>query len=69
MRLRQSKIIASLLLCLSPVISWCAQATPPPPVPPPPPGLPIDDYIPFMIIVALTLGVFYFRKVRFQKKA
>lgn len=68
MRLPESKIISSFLLCLLPAISLWAQATPPPPVPPPPPGLPIDEYIPFMIIVALVFGAFYFRKANLQKK-
>lgn len=67
MRLHHKKITVSLLLCLYPVVSLLAQATPPPPVPPPPPGLPIDDYIPVMIIVAMLIGVYFLRKSKIQK--
>ncbi len=68
MRLRQIKIIALFLLCLIPVASISAQpSTPPPPVPPPPPGLPIDNYIPVMIIVAMFIGVYFLRKSKTEK--
>ena len=37
---------------------------PPPPMPPPPPGLPIDDGIIALFIVALLYGVYKFNKIR-----
>lgn len=61
MRLQKIKIAALLLLCFTQTVGLFAQDFPPPPAPPPP-GLPIDDYVPFMILIALIIGVFYFIK-------
>ena len=51
-----------LLMCLTQVSFLFGQDFPPPPVPPPPPGLPIDDYIPIMVLLALAIGICYFLK-------
>jgi hypothetical protein len=69
MRLLKIKIAFMLLLCFSQSLTVFAQNFPPPPIPPPPPGLPIDDYLPLMILLALAIGVFYFLKVKNSTKA
>lgn len=38
--------------------------TPPPPGPPPPPGLPIDDGIIPLFVIALIYGVYKLNKIR-----
>lgn len=44
--------------------AFCAD--PPAPGPPPPVGLPlpIDDYIPFLMLAGVLLGAFYIHKIR-----
>lgn len=69
MRLLKIKIAVILVLCLTQTDVMFGQDFPPPPVPPPPPGLPIDDYLPYMIMLALAIGVFYFLKIKNTTKA
>jgi len=58
MKIQNRKYIASILFVLiSFVCNAQADGVPPPPVPPPPPGLPIDDYLPFLLMIALVYGV------------
>lgn len=64
MKLLKIKIAAVLVLCLAQTSVLFGQGFPPPPVPPPPPGLPIDDYVPYMILLALLIGVIYFLKAK-----
>jgi hypothetical protein len=68
MRLPKIKIAAILVLCLTQTSVLFGQDFPPPPVPPPPPGLPIDDYVPYMILLALVIGVIYFLKAKNSTK-
>lgn len=69
MKLQLKRIFFTLLLIVLPVSSLLAQpATPPPPVPPPPPGLPIDDYVQYMMVIALVIGIFYFVKFKSASK-
>lgn len=69
MRLLKIKIAVILPLCLIQTDVMFGQDFPPQPVPPPPPGLPIDDYWPFMITLALAIRLFYFLKVKNTTKA
>lgn len=69
MRLLKIKITFMLLLCFAQSLTAFSQVVPPPPAPPPPPGLPIDDYLPLMILLALAIGVFYFLKIKDSTKA
>lgn len=69
MRLLKIKITFMLLLCFAQSLTAFSQVVPPPPAPPPPPGLPIDDYLPFMILLALAIGVFYFLKIKNAAKS
>lgn len=64
MRLLRTKIALMLLLCFAQTADLFAQDFPPPPSPPPPPGFPIDDYVPYMILLALVIGIFYFVKFK-----
>lgn len=58
MKIQNRKYIASILFVLiSFVCNAQTDGVPPPPVPPPPPGLPIDDYLPFLLVIALVYGV------------
>lgn len=41
---------------------------PPPPTPPPPPGLPVDDGILILLLVALLYGFYTVRKLSLQSK-
>ena len=69
MRLLKIKIAAILVLCLTQTDLLFGQDFPPPPIPPPPPGLPIDDYIPYLVLLALLIGVVYFLKFKNSPKA
>ena len=64
MRIQNRKYIASILFVLISFVCY-GQAAPPPPVPPPPPGLPIDDFLPVLLIIALLYGII--RQVKFSK--
>jgi hypothetical protein len=58
------KITLSLTLFMFFIITYgggLPNQGPPPPTPPPPPGLPIDDGIYFLILLALCYG-FYLNK-------
>ena len=73
MRLLKIKIAAILVLCLTQTSVLFGQDFPPPPAPltPPgasPPGLPIDDFVPYMILLALVIGVIYFLKAKNSTK-
>lgn len=58
MKIQNRKYIASILFVLiSFVSSGQTDGTPPPPAPPPPPGLPIDDFLPVLLVIALIYGV------------
>ena len=67
MRLLKIKIAAILVLCLTQTSVLFGQDFPPPPIPPPP-GLPIDDYVPYMILLALVIGAIYFLKAKNSTK-
>ena len=59
MRIQNKKYFASILFVLiSFVCNAQVDGTPPPPAPPPPPGLPIDDYLPFLLVIALVYGIY-----------
>ena len=68
MGLQNKKILASILFVLISFVcvGQIGNGQPPPPMPPPPPGLPIDDALPFLFILALFYGVY--RKFRLVKK-
>ena len=53
------KIVAIILILLSPLITM-AQGLPPPP-PPPPTGLPIDSGIVYLLLLGVAYGI---RKVK-----
>jgi hypothetical protein len=65
----QSKnILASFLFLIIGLVSMAqgpsGMPTPPPPGPPPPPGLPIDDGIIPLFVIALIYGVYKLNKIR-----
>lgn len=66
MGLQNKKTIASILFVLISFVCVAQGSQPPPPMPPPPPGLPIDDAIPALFVLALVFGVV--RKVRLAKR-
>lgn len=55
-----NKIIAfaALFNLLGTSVLAQGSGNPPPPIPPPPPGLPIDEWIPVMIGLALLFGAY-----------
>lgn len=57
MRLRTKMTLTSTVLLLVGFMSF-AQDTPPPPMPPPPPGLPIDEPVIILVVVAICYGIF-----------
>ncbi|WP_431132960.1 PID-CTERM protein-sorting domain-containing protein [Psychroserpens mesophilus] len=58
MKIQNRKNIASILFVLiSFVCSAQPDTAPPPPVPPPPPGMPIDDFLPVLLVIALVYGI------------
>ncbi|WP_299223418.1 hypothetical protein [uncultured Psychroserpens sp.] len=57
MRIQNKTYLASILFVLISFVSTAQGGTPPPPGPPPPPGLPIDDYLPLFLVVALIYGI------------
>ena len=54
------KILLTVLMFLYGVLDMFCKTDdpPPPPAPPPPPGLPIDENIYMLLIVALFLGIY-----------
>lgn len=58
MRIQNKKILASILFVLISFVCSAQVNEPPPPMPPPPPGLPIDNALPILIIIALAYGVY-----------
>jgi len=49
-------MFASILFFCLGLVSMAQGGTPPPPTPPPPPGLPIDNGVTFVFILALLYG-------------
>lgn len=66
MGLQNKKILASVLFVSISFVSAAQGLEPPPPMPPPPPGLPIDDYIYVILIIALIYGVV--KKIKFSER-
>jgi hypothetical protein len=56
--MQNKNIFASILFLFLGFVSMAQGATPPPPMPPPPPGLPIDDGIISIFILALVFGIY-----------
>lgn len=66
MGLQDKKIFASILLVLVSFVGTAqGSGQPPPPMPPPPPGLPIDNWIYALFMVALIFGIF--KKIKTSK--
>jgi hypothetical protein len=57
MRIQNKKILASILFVLISFVCVAQGSQPPPPMPPPPPGLPIDDALPVLFLMALFFGI------------
>jgi len=57
MGLYNKKTLASILLCSIGYVCVAQGSNPPPPMPPPPPGLPIDNGLIILFIVALIYGI------------
>jgi hypothetical protein len=66
MRIQNKNILASILFVLISFVCVAQGGQPPPPMPPPPPGLPIDDALPVLFVIALLYGVV--RKFRLSRK-
>lgn len=66
MGLQNKKILASILFVLISFVCVAQGGQPPPPMPPPPPGLPIDDAIPYLFVLALFFGIYI--KIRHSRK-
>lgn len=60
--------VCAPLLELKGAIPLLQQTTPPPPMPPPPPGLPINQPILLLGLVAVLLGYFVTNRFLFNKK-
>ncbi len=54
----KKKVFASILLILTSLPSIAQGSAPPPPMPPPPPGLPIDNAVYALLVIAIIYGVF-----------
>ena len=70
MRLKLYTYVVTLILSVGAIRTGYGQSSPPPPTPaPPPPGLhvPIDDYIPHLLILGVFLGGYLFYKAERQK--
>ena len=65
MKIVPNKIIVLIVGLLSVNFTFAAP-DPPAPIPPPPPGLPVDGWLPALIIISLILG---FYKIYSIKKA
>lgn len=67
MKIQNRKYVASILFVLiSFVCNGQIDGTPPPPAPPPPPGLPIDDFVPYFLVIALISGIIL--RIKLSKK-
>lgn len=61
--MQNKTIVASILFVFTGLISVAQGNVPPPPAPPPPPGLPIDNGLIVLFIVALVYGIFKINKI------
>lgn len=70
MKIVPNKINLLLLALLSTFNIYAAPpgGGPPPPTPPPPPGVPIDNGILILLLVALLYGFYTVRKFSLQSK-
>lgn len=66
MGLHNKKILASILFVLISFVGVAQGGQPPPPMPPPPPGLPIDNWVYVLFVVALIFGIV--KKFRFSRQ-
>ena len=59
MKITKKIILTVLMFLYGELDMFCkTDDPPPPPAPPPPPGLPIDENIYMLLIVALFLGIY-----------
>ncbi|MDY2586201.1 hypothetical protein [Winogradskyella aquimaris] len=65
--MQNKKMLASILFFFIGFVSMAQGATPPPPNPPPPPGLPIDDHLLVLLVLALSYGVYKAFKISTKK--
>ncbi|WP_299114969.1 hypothetical protein [uncultured Winogradskyella sp.] len=56
--MKDRKMFASILFFFLGLIAMAQGGAPPPPMPPPPPGLPIDNGILVLFVVALSFGIY-----------
>ena len=64
--MQNKKMLASILFFFLGYISMAQGGTPPPPMPPPPPGLPVDNGIIILFILALSYGAY--KAYKFSKQ-
>jgi len=67
MKINLKKVFILIFCLILGLVTVLAAPDPPPPPngrnqegapPPPPPGLPIDEYIPFFIVIAVAFGIY-----------
>lgn len=63
---QNKNMFASILTIFTCLVSVAQGATPPPPAAPEPPGLPIDEGIVILFVLALSYGVY--KALKFSKK-
>ena len=66
MKIQNKNFLASILFVLISFVCSAQVNEPPPPMPPPPPGLPIDNGLIALVVIALLYGVF--KKIQRLKK-
>ena len=64
--MQNKNMLASVLVFFVAFASMAQGATPPPPIPPPPPGLPIDNGVLILFVLAIGLGIY--KSFTFSKK-
>jgi len=64
--MENKNMLASFFFFFIGFISIAQTGNPPPPMPPPPPGLPIDNAIVILLVLALAYGIYKARNLSKQ---
>jgi len=68
MRIVPNKVLSGLALFFT-SLAFAGPTGPPPPQVPPPPGLPIDGGVAFLLVAALSYGIYKIYQLKINKKA
>jgi hypothetical protein len=69
MRIALNRILFTLVVLFSGVVSYAAPGGPPPPTPPPPPGFPLDGSVFLLALLSVIYGIYKLYQLNSNTKA